>query len=191
MGTQAVVSVTDPDDVMLLKVVAGNGGMEARRLANYIADTGDIDPESVHAKAKDMGMGSVVVVGRDECYHELDEDLSLRYSATFELRQFNPRCRDGSCAEVWLVQQTHLGSDKGPAVQPGHGHARVPALQYPGDLADMGVGLDLFRSGEMMTVTGEQYHTLLGRLYEAHCRICDGNADWLGSKTFQEIAEGK
>ncbi len=193
MGTQVVVSVIDPDDVLLLKVVSGSGGGECgRRLADYLAETGDIDLVSVHDSAEVMGLGSVVVVGRDECYHDLDEDFSLRYSATFELRQFNPRCRDGGCGEVWLVRQTHLGSDKGASVQRGHGHARVPSLQYPADLQDMDVGIDLFRSGEMITVAhgDPKYYELLGRLYEAHCRVCDGDADWLGSKTFQQIAEG-
>jgi len=185
--------VIDPDDVLLLKVVSGTGGGDSgRKLADYLADTGDIDPMSVHAVATDMGMGCVVVLARDEQYHTLDEDLPLRYAATFALWQFNPRCRDGACDEVWLVRQAHLGSDKGASVQRGHGHARVPALQYPTEIADMVEGLKLFRAGEMIGVIpcDPKYYELLGRLYDAKCLAVAGEADWLGSKTFQQIAEG-
>ena len=97
MATQGLVSVVRGPKVVM-KVITGSDGMNARRFANALRARWPLDARATYLLAIEMDFGcreSLVVMTETGEYHELDEDLHPRYRQTFGQPMFNPRWECG------------------------------------------------------------------------------------------------
>lgn len=191
MATQAIVTVIDPDQVILLKVIVGSGGYNAEQLAEYLTRTRNIDPEGVLAEAKAMGMGDVVVIGMDEhAKEEGIDEVPARYFATFRERSYNPRWMRGTADHVYVVFQQDNGEDRFTKIP---GRERMLRFQYPATEEEIEVGVQAHLRGELfpaVDLNSDKFFEILGRLV-AHKYV--EVIPWLriGDKSFDEIAKGE
>ena len=104
MGTQAVVSLTVRDEV-LVKVIAGCDGARARELGQVITNLKVFDRDSIFDAARRVGLGChqcLVVMDQDDVRYDGDEPLDELYRNTFDDPNFNPRWESG-LADIVLV----------------------------------------------------------------------------------------
>jgi len=116
MATQGIVSIVDGDKV-LLKVVAGCDGYNAKTLARRLFEMWPISPTAAYGLAEEVGFGcdhcrfvitEYSILGLNDTHQvrnveeDKDEDFSL-YRETFQKPRFNPRWPSGTADYIEVV----------------------------------------------------------------------------------------
>lgn len=98
MATQGLVSVVRGGKVVL-KVITGCDGYNAKQLASEIKVSPSLDLDYVYSLALRMGFGgeaSLVVMDAERVFYPYDDnEVPARYRETFDNPRFNPRWASG------------------------------------------------------------------------------------------------
>lgn len=110
MATQGLVTIKSGNRV-LIKVVAGCDGMNARKLANKLKKAWPISTREVYKMALENNFGSeqsLVIITDSEAFCEgepcRDYELDPLYRETFEQPKFNPRWKNGTADHIVVVE---------------------------------------------------------------------------------------
>lgn len=109
MATQGLVTVKSGDEV-LMKVVAGSNGCNAKKLANRLKGVWPLDALKAYKLAQKVKFGSVdcltvittseMVFGGEKVD---DENLGPLYRTTFQQPEFNPRWENGTVEHMIVI----------------------------------------------------------------------------------------
>ena len=105
MATQGVVTVCSQGKVVM-KVVAGCDGMQARKLANRLRRRWPVTREQAYEIAEESGFGCkdcLTVMDRTRTHYLYDYKPHRRYRRTFSRPRFNPRWRHGIAGHVVVI----------------------------------------------------------------------------------------
>lgn len=105
MATQGLVTVRKGGRV-LVKVVAGCEGYNARKLAARLRARWPMTLASVQKAASEVHFGCedcLVVMGRSSVRFAGDDDLGPRYRETFDKPRLNPRWKHGTAAHTVVI----------------------------------------------------------------------------------------
>lgn len=104
--TQGLVSIRK-DGKVVMKIVAGNDGMNAKALADKIKHLGVVPtPTIAMVMARQCGFGStntLVVVEKSATHYDGDGEPGPLYLETFHLPNFNPRWEQGTADFTEIV----------------------------------------------------------------------------------------
>lgn len=107
MATQGMVTVMK-DGAVLMKVVAGCDGQNARLLARVIGAAKQVpDVRTAYRTALQVGFGDrncLVVVTPDEVFSMCAEEPGVLYRSTFDQPRFCPRWEHGTADHVRIVE---------------------------------------------------------------------------------------
>lgn len=107
MATQGLVTVVHQDRVVL-KIIAGCGGMNASKVSRAIRRLGRIPTLSeAYEMATNARFGEsqcLVVIGEECSKHNTGGRLSRRYRNTFAQPRFNPRWKYGTAGHICIVR---------------------------------------------------------------------------------------
>jgi hypothetical protein len=105
MGTQGLVTIMS-DKRVLMKVVAGCDGYNAKKLAVLIEKSWPVSKEDaikLAVKTK-FGCPDCLVVITDQDTQEGSEELGLLYFKTFQKPKFNPRWKHGTAPYTKVIK---------------------------------------------------------------------------------------
>ena len=109
MSTQGLVTVKSGDKV-LIKVVAGCDGMNARKLANRLKKAWPVSIQEAYKMALETKFGDeacLVVITDSEAIFEgepyEDKELGFLYRETFQQPRFNPRWKLGTADHIVVI----------------------------------------------------------------------------------------
>lgn len=93
------------EDTVTMKIIAGSDGHKASVLEEYIRQKWPLTKFEAYDAAKKIGFGSkedLVVMTKNDLYHERGVAPSRIHFATFENPTFNPLCQSG-VTEYYVV----------------------------------------------------------------------------------------
>lgn len=108
MSTQGIVTITSGDKV-LMKIVAGCNGFNAKSLKERISQMWPVSAEQAYQIANEEGFGCkrcLIVISEEKIIHDdsIDQgEISKLYRKTFNKPKFNPRWARGTADHVAIL----------------------------------------------------------------------------------------